>query len=67
MLRDVSFTNPEFLWLSPLALFVAWWWRRRARPALRFSDVSGFARAAAGVPRSRSGAGRRSAGWRACA
>ncbi|WP_082842760.1 BatA domain-containing protein [Gemmata sp. SH-PL17] len=38
----LSFTTPEFLWLSPLALVVAWWWRRRRRPALRFSDVSGF-------------------------
>ena len=38
----LSFTNPEFLWLTPLALVVAWWWRRRRRPALRFSDVSGF-------------------------
>ncbi len=38
----LSFTNPEFLLLSPLALVIAWWWRRRSRPALRFSDVSGF-------------------------
>jgi Ca-activated chloride channel family protein len=41
-----SFANPEFLWLGPLAAVVAWWVRRRGRPALRFSDLSGFARAA---------------------
>ena len=38
----LSFTNPEFLWLAPLSLVVAWWRRRRVRPAIRFSDVSGF-------------------------
>ncbi len=38
----LSFTNPDFLWLAPLAMVVAWWWRRRSRPALRFSDVNSF-------------------------
>ncbi|MDY3561033.1 VWA domain-containing protein [Gemmata sp. JC673] len=42
MAGELSFENPEFLWLAPLALFVAWWWGRRSRPALRFSDVSRF-------------------------
>jgi Ca-activated chloride channel family protein len=42
-MRLVSFSNPEFLWLTPLALFVAWWWSRRSRPAVRFSDASLFA------------------------
>lgn len=41
---SLSFTNPEFLWLAPLSALVAWWWLWRARPALRFSDVSAFAR-----------------------
>ena len=40
----MSFTNAGFLWLSPLAVLVAWWWLRRPRPALRFSDVSAFGR-----------------------
>lgn len=39
---SISFANPEFLWLVPLAGFVAWWWSRRGRPAMRFSDVSRF-------------------------
>src|SRR3954471_10784407 len=39
----LSFTNPEFLWLAPLAPVVAWWWLRRSRPAMRFSDVAPFA------------------------
>lgn len=38
----MRFTNPEFLWLAPLAIVVAWWWARRPRPALRFSDSSLF-------------------------
>jgi Ca-activated chloride channel family protein len=41
---SLSFTNPEFLWLAPLALAVAWWWSWRSRSALRFSDVTRFAR-----------------------
>lgn len=41
-MTPLSFANPHFLWLSPLALVVAWWWGRRARPALRFSDLSRF-------------------------
>ena len=43
MLRSVTFANPEFLWLSPLAVALAWWWARRSRPAMRFSDVTRFA------------------------
>src|SRR5262245_28710249 len=38
----MRFANPEFLWLTPLALLVAWWWARRSRPAIRFSDTSLF-------------------------
>ena len=34
-----SFANPEFLWLAPLAAVLAWWWPRRPRPALRYSDT----------------------------
>jgi Ca-activated chloride channel homolog len=41
-MRPVTFTNPEFLWLAPLALFVAWWWARRGRPSVRYSDASLF-------------------------
>src|SRR5579883_726483 len=40
---SLSFANPEFLWLAPLALVVVWWWARRGRPAMRFSDITGFA------------------------
>lgn len=40
---SISFANPEFLWLLPLAAFVMWWWSRRRRPAMRFSVVSRFA------------------------
>jgi Ca-activated chloride channel family protein len=52
---SLSFTNPEFLWLSPLALVIAWWWAVQRRPALRFSDIRRFAarrglRAAVVVP-----------------
>lgn len=39
---SLSFSTPAVLWLSPLAAVVAWWWLRRPRPALRFSDVSAF-------------------------
>ncbi|MCS6865825.1 MAG: VWA domain-containing protein [Gemmataceae bacterium] len=39
----ISFTNPEFLWLTPLALGLAWWWLVQPRPALRFSALSRFA------------------------
>ncbi|HEY1187092.1 MAG TPA: VWA domain-containing protein [Gemmata sp.] len=42
MVSALSFANPGFLWLAPLALLVAWWWRRRPRPAMRFSDLSRF-------------------------
>jgi Ca-activated chloride channel homolog len=41
-LEVMRFANPEFLWLSPLALILAWWWAHRSRPALLFSDVSLF-------------------------
>jgi Ca-activated chloride channel family protein len=37
-----SFANPEFLYLAPLSVAVAWWWARRGRPAMRFSDASLF-------------------------
>jgi Ca-activated chloride channel family protein len=40
-----SFAQTEFLWLAPVALVVAWWWLQRGRPAVRFSDLSAFARA----------------------
>lgn len=39
----MSFANPEFLWLLPLAPFLVWWWLGRPRPAMRFSDTSAFA------------------------
>jgi Ca-activated chloride channel homolog len=39
----MQFAQVEFLWLTPLAALVAWWWARRPRPALRFSDTSLFA------------------------
>ena len=38
-----SFANPEFLWLTPLAVAVALWWSLRPRAAMRFSDVTRFA------------------------
>ncbi len=40
-----GFAAPEFLWLAPLALPLAWWWAKRRRPAVRYSDsgmVSGL-------------------------
>ncbi len=40
---SLSFANPEFLWFAPLAGAVAWWWLRRGRPAMRFSDPAAFA------------------------
>ncbi|MCI0700362.1 MAG: VWA domain-containing protein [Planctomycetia bacterium] len=43
MAEILSFKTPEFLWLSPLAILVAWVSSRWRRPAMRFSDVSGFA------------------------
>src|SRR5262245_54418385 len=39
-LEDMRFSNPEFLWLSPIALLVVWWCARRQRPAIRYSDIS---------------------------
>jgi Ca-activated chloride channel family protein len=45
-----EFTNPEFLWLVPVAVAAAWWWARRRRPALRYADVRLFA----GLPAGRS-------------
>jgi Ca-activated chloride channel family protein len=41
-MRSVTFANPEFLWLAPLAALVAWWWGYRRRPAMRFSDATLF-------------------------
>ncbi len=38
----MQFANPEFLWFTPLALAIAWWWARRPRAAVRFSDASLF-------------------------
>ncbi|HXD85051.1 MAG TPA: VWA domain-containing protein [Urbifossiella sp.] len=38
-----SFANPGFFWLAPLAALVPWWWLRRPRPALRYSDTRLFA------------------------
>ncbi len=40
---SLSFADPAFLWLAPLAALVPWWWLRRPRPALRFSDAARFA------------------------
>jgi Ca-activated chloride channel family protein len=42
MLWSVSFANPEFLWLSPLAVVLALWWSWRPRAAMRFSDLTRF-------------------------
>ncbi|MBA4188588.1 MAG: hypothetical protein C0467_11360 [Planctomycetaceae bacterium] len=42
-MRFPTFAHPEFLWLAPLALFVAWSSVARLRPAMRFGDVSLFA------------------------
>lgn len=36
----LHFANPEFLWLTPLALVLGWWWLRRGRPALRYSSLA---------------------------
>lgn len=33
----LSFANPAFLWLAPLAVLVAAWWPLRRRPGLRYS------------------------------
>ena len=51
MLGMPEFSHPEFLWLSPAAVLVAWWWARRRRPALRFADVRLFADRPAGRAR----------------
>ena len=73
ILKACGSTNPEFLWLiAARGLVVAWWWARRPRPAMRFSDIVALRRAArrasvaggvgrrgatrAGVPRPRPGA-----------
>lgn len=39
----MSFANPEFLWLTPLALGIALWWGLRRGPALRYADLGLFA------------------------
>lgn len=44
----MSFAHSEFLWLTPLAAVVTWWWARRPRAAVRFSDASLFAGARGG-------------------
>jgi Ca-activated chloride channel family protein len=44
----MEFAHPEFLWLTPLAVAVTWWWARRPRAAVRFSDASLFAGARGG-------------------
>ena len=36
----MQFSHPQFFWLVPVALVLPWWWLRRPRPALRFSDAS---------------------------
>jgi len=41
-MRSLTFANPVFLWLTPLALLIAWSWATRRRPAIRFSDTSLF-------------------------
>lgn len=38
----MQFANPHFLWLAPLAALLPWWWLRRPRAALRYSDSSLF-------------------------
>lgn len=39
---EMGFAHPEMLFLIPLAVGVAWWWARRPRAAVRFSDISLF-------------------------
>ncbi|MFO0822400.1 MAG: VWA domain-containing protein [Gemmataceae bacterium] len=50
-MRHLTFANPAFLWLLPLALFIVWSHLTRRRPAIRFSDVSLFAGPSGGRPR----------------
>ncbi|MBA4066962.1 MAG: hypothetical protein C0501_25290 [Isosphaera sp.] len=50
-MRFPTFAAPEFLYLLPLALLVAWWWAWRRRPAVRFSDLSLFGGATGGRAR----------------
>jgi Ca-activated chloride channel family protein len=45
----LRFATPGFLLLAPLAAVVAWWWARRPRAALRYSDT----RLLAGLPTGR--------------
>jgi Ca-activated chloride channel family protein len=45
----VTFAHPILLWFTPLAAVLPWWWLRRPRAALRFSDSSLFE----GLPRGR--------------
>lgn len=50
-----GFASPIFLWLVPLAAPLAWWWARRRRPALRYSDI----RLVTGLPAGRATRARR--------
>lgn len=45
----IGFADPEFLSLTPLAVVAIWWFVRRRRPALRYSDT----RLVAWLPRGR--------------
>jgi len=54
MVGMLSFANPEFLWLAPLAALLAWWRATRRRPALRYADTRLFA----GLPTGRAGRAR---------
>jgi Ca-activated chloride channel family protein len=36
----MQFATPWALWLTPLAIALPWWWLRRPRAALRYSDTS---------------------------
>src|SRR5436305_14750389 len=45
----IGFADPEFLFVAPLAVVAVWWFVRRRRPALRYSDT----RLVADLPRGR--------------
>ncbi|QEL19117.1 vWA domain-containing protein [Limnoglobus roseus] len=50
----MSFTTLPYLLILPLAPLVLWWWLRRRKPALRYSDLSLLAK----LPRGRAKAAR---------